>query len=153
MRALLFAVLPITWHWWLKSSQKEKKVPHHDEGHLNAMGPQALSWVEILLFGVRVAIGSRPLNTGNTACKHVWIFSNPRPSQHHPRPPTFKNTGQTQSVIFFWQQSSVSQMDFIWQLKGVNMCLDSEVPPDNGYIMLARLSQRTSTSGILKFCV
>ena len=31
-------------------------------------------------------------------------------------------------------------MDFIWQLKGVNMCLDSEVPLDNGYKMFATVS-------------
>ena len=69
-----------------------------------------------------------------------------KPSAFPTRPPppttasTFKNTGQTKSVIFFWKQHWVSQMDFIWQLKGVNICLDSEVPLDNGYKMLATVS-------------
>lgn len=46
-----------------------------------------------------------------------------------PFSPALKNTGQPKSVIIFWRQHMVSQMDFVWQLKGVNTSLDSEVPP------------------------
>lgn len=71
----------------------------------------------------------------------MQILTNPRPLRGRPPPsPALKNTGQTKSVIFFWQQHLVSQMDFIWQLKGVNTCLDSEAPLVKGYNMLARVS-------------
>lgn len=74
----------------------------------------------------------------------MQILANPMHFQHPANPttrsPAFKNTDQTKSAIFFGKQHWVSQVDFIWQLKGVNMCLDSEVPLDNGYNMLARVS-------------
>lgn len=62
------------------------------------------------------------------------------PASTVPSSPALKNTGQTRSVILFWQQHEVSHTDFIWQVKGVNTCSGSEVPPDNGYNMLAQAS-------------
>lgn len=56
--------------------------------------------------------------------------------------PAFGDAGQTESGIFVWQQRLVSQMDFIWQPKGINMCLDLEVPPDNGHIHYAGSGKR-----------
>lgn len=76
--------------------------------------------------------------SSDVAPTNMYYLSDPEPSQkpslwHWKLQPDQKYNTPLAAT-------SVSQMESIWQLKGVNMCLDSEGPPDNAYNMLAWVS-------------